>query len=161
MRNRRGAAEPEYMTARPYESAVDHRSGGGPTRRRASLATESHGLAKRRAPTPKRLVVKYLSRSGGTGIRVGLKNRSSYEVEGSTPSFGMILSSETHLRCCLVVRLCDAISIASPRSLLRASYLGFRRQNHNFGSRIGAALRNVGDDSHLCDCFVADPKNYH
>ena len=41
-------------------------------------------------------------------------------------------ANKAHLLRCSVVRLCDAILIASPRSLLRVSYLGLIRKITGF-----------------------------
>ena len=70
-----------------------------------------------------------LGRSGGIGIRAGLKNRSSYEVEGSTPSFGIFFVGGGHLLRCRLVRLCDVIFITPPRSLVHALHPGHFEEN--------------------------------
>ena len=54
------------------------------------------------------------------------------DVEGSNPfSRSSFLSKQAHLLCCSLVRLCDAIPIASPRLLGCAAYLGPLRQKEN------------------------------
>lgn len=63
-------------------------------------------------------------RGGGIGIRVGLKNRSSYEVVGSTPTFGMNLglqlcqALDKGFRPCVQKFDAHFVAVRLPRNLL-------------------------------------------